>query len=118
MENVNIKNMLAELKREFPDNWGDEKKGIYIFWLHDYEEHSYILEHSLEEDGFEEEIFAEITLYYKGSRIEIRRKYITSVYPTYEISVQDYIDNEDIKKIIDIVFKHIKKISQIKGTED
>lgn len=31
MENVNIKNMLAELKREFPDNWGDEKKGIYIF---------------------------------------------------------------------------------------
>lgn len=64
--NENIKNMVAELKREFPDNWGDEKKGIYIFWLHDYEEHS------LEEDGFEEEIFAEITLYYKGSRIEIR----------------------------------------------
>lgn len=110
--NENIKNMVEELKREFPENWGDSTKGIYIYWIYDYEERSYIYKHSLENEGFEEEDFACIDFYYKGVDIEIERKYITSKYPKYVISMTDYIDYEEIKKIIEIALKHIKKIPQ------
>ena len=55
--NENIENMVAELKREFPDNWGDGENGLNLI-IKDQEEFVFS----------EESAFSERILYY----IEIR----------------------------------------------
>lgn len=106
MENVNIKNMLAELKREFPDNWGDGENGLNLI-IKDQEEFVFS-----EESAFSERILYYIEIQYKGdgTRIDISDY---SDYSTFDIREILWIDAENLEvigKVISIVAKHLKNI--------
>lgn len=106
MENVNIKNMVAELKREFPDNWGDGGNGLNLI-IKDQEDFVFS-----EESAFSEKVLDFIEIQYKGDGTQIDISDYSD-YHTFDIRESLWIDAENLEvigKVISIVAKHLSKI--------
>lgn len=104
--NENIKNMIEELKREFPDNWGDGENGLNLI-IKDQEEFVFS-----EESAFSERILDCIEIQYKGDGTQIDISDY-SEYSTFDIRESLWIDIENLEvigKVISIVAKHLSKI--------
>lgn len=101
MANENVDAMVKELKRTFPDNWGNADKGLSLD----------IIDISLswyEEDGFMEDLLFEINFEYKSNKASV---VVTSEKELRFELADGYInDFADIGKIVQIIGKHLKKI--------
>ena len=99
MINPNIRKMLAELKREFPEDFGSYLGVDAIDFGGNYDD--YI--------DFDETFLCELVICYKRQAIAIRRYYEND----WEIEDEDYVKFEDFReigKILSIVMKHISRI--------
>lgn len=99
--NENMLNMLKELDREFPDDFG-LREGLRIDAID--------LKDRYDDDiDFNEELLDELRIYYKNKTILIKRYDRDN----WEIEDEDYLrfsDFEQIGKILSIVMKHLSKI--------
>ena len=99
--NENIKRMLAELKREFPDLEEDIDLIIY-----DEEMNGYFFD-----DEFKEKMLYKLWINYKGISVGIIR--VSFADNLFYIESCSYMNQEDLiffSKIITIIFKHLSKI--------
>lgn len=106
MINPNIKRMLAELKREFPDNWGDGDNGLNLI-IKDQKDYVFS-----EESAFSERILDCIEIQYKGDVTQIDISDYSD-YHTFDIRESLWIDIENLEvigKVISIVAKHLSEI--------
>lgn len=97
--NENIKNMVEELKHEFPDLKEDIDLIIY-----DRHKNSYFLD-----DEFQEKMFRNLFINYETSMVEIS----SDKYNVFDIHTSILIEQEDlavIGKVISIVVKYLSKI--------
>lgn len=104
--NKNIENMLEELKRKYPDNWGDPIRGLEVNF-YDTTNDEYGID-----DDFVEELFYNLWINYKGSAVGINREDLRQNY--FDIDTDTYIELEDLvelTKIMTIVAKHLSKIN-------
>lgn len=97
--NKNFENMLEELERKYPDNWGDPIKGLDIA-VYDATNDEYGVD-----DDFVEGLF------YNSSAVGISREDLRHNYFNIEtdtlIELEDFVE---LTKIINIVVKHLSKI--------
>ena len=102
--NENMLNMLKELDREFPDDFG-LREGLRIDAID--------LKGNYDDDiDFDEELLDKLRIYYKNKTIRIRRYDRDN----WEIEDKDYLrfsDFEQVGKIISIVMKHLGRIELI-----
>ena len=99
--NENIKRMLAELKREFPDLKEDIDLIIY-----DEEMNGYFFD-----DEFKEKMLYKLWINYKGISVGIIRASFAD--NLFYIESCSYMNQEDLifySKIITIIFKYLSKI--------
>ena len=99
--NENIKNMLAELKHEFPDL--EEEIDLIIY---DEEMNGYFFD-----DEFKEKMLYKLWINYKGISVGIIR--VSFADNLFYIESCSYMNQEDLiffSKIITIIFKHLSKI--------
>ncbi len=97
--NENIKNMVEELKHEFPDLKEDIDLIIYDEKMNGY----------FFDDEFKEKKFRNLFINYKTSMVEIS----SDKYNIFDIHTSILIEQEDlavIGKVISIVVKHLSKI--------
>lgn len=103
--NKNFENMLEELKRKYPDNWGDPIKGLDIA-VYDATNDEYGVD-----DDFVEGLFYNLWINYKSSAVGISREDLRHNYFNIEtdtlIELEDFVE---LTKIINIVVKHLSKI--------
>lgn len=102
--NENIENMVAELKREFPDLEEDIDLIIY-----DEEMNGYFFD-----DEFKEKMLYKLWVNYKGISVGIIR--VSFADNLFYIESCSYMNQEDLiffSKIITIIFKHLSKIEFI-----
>ena len=102
----NIENMVAELQKEFPNNWGDPEKGLKISVCDNESEY-------FEEDNFyfPEKIFYEVRIEYKDIHAEIIKEEEST---NFSISVYSSIRLENLAnftKIINIISKHLSRMN-------
>lgn len=102
--NENTKNMVAELQKEFPNNWGDPEKGLKISVCDNESEY-------FEEDNlyFPEKIFYGVRIAYKEMHAEITKEECTD----FNISIYSSIGLENLAnftKIINIISKHLSRM--------
>lgn len=100
--NENIKNMLEELEREFPDSYNKE---LYLVI------HSGVCDDYLVDDEFQEKLFSNLFINYKTSAIEISRDFKNNL---FDIDTDILIEQEDLailSKAMSIVAKHLSKIN-------
>ena len=99
--NENMLNILKELDREFPDDFG-LREGLRIDAID--------LKGNYDDDiDFNEELLDKLRIYYKNKTIRIRRYDRDN----WEIEDEDYLKFEDFReigKILSIVMKHISRI--------
>ncbi|MGK4078037.1 hypothetical protein AB0X62_03340 [Ligilactobacillus salivarius] len=98
--NENIKNMIEELKREFPKSVCQELDLI----IYDRHKNAYFLD-----DEFQEKMFINLFISYETSMVEIS----SDKYNVFDIHTSILIEQEDlavIGKVISIVVKHLSKI--------
>lgn len=99
--NENMLNMLKELDREFPDDFG-LREGLRI--------NAIDLKGKYDDDiDFDEELLDEVRIYYKSKTILIKRYDRDN----WEIEDEDYLrftDFEQVGKILSIVMKHLGRI--------
>ena len=99
--NENMLNMLKELDREFPDDFG-LREGLRIDAID--------LKGKYDDDiDFDEELLDEVRIYYKSKTILIKRYDRDN----WEIEDEDYFrfsDFEQVGKILSIVMKHLGRI--------
>lgn len=102
--NENIENMINELKREFPSEYGIPKKLSIdaVDFTGCYDDY----------DNFDETLLDELKIYYLDNTIVIKRYDRDN----WEIEDEDYlrfVDFEKIGKILSIVMKHLGRIEFI-----
>lgn len=98
--NENIKNMVEELKREFPKSVCQEL-GLIIYDRH---KNNYFCD-----DEFQEKMFRNLFINYETDVVDIRR----NKYSLFDIQTDILIEQENlavIGKVISIVVKHLSKI--------
>lgn len=99
--NENMLNMLKELNRKFPDDFG-LREGLRIDAID--------LKDNYDDDiDFNEELLDEVRIYYKNKTILIKQYDRDN----WEIEDEDYLkfsDFEQIGKILSIVMKHLGRI--------
>ena len=98
--NENIETMLAELKREFPEDVYQELD----LRIYDCNGKDYFID-----DEFQEKIFRNLFINYETDVVDIRR----NTYSLFDINTDILIEQEDlavIGKAISIVVKHLSKI--------
>lgn len=98
--NENIKNMVEELKREFPKSVCQEL-GLIIYDRH---KNNYFFD-----DEFQEKMFRNLFINYETDVVDIRR----NKYSLFDIQTDILIEQENlavIGKVISIVVKHLSKI--------
>ena len=104
MINPNMKRMLAELKREFPEDFGSYD-GLTVDALDfkgNYDDYT----------DFDETLLFDLEVCYKDQTITIKRYYKE----IWEIEDENYIKSEyfrEIGKILSIVMKHLGRIEFI-----
>ena len=99
--NENFENMVAELKREFPDL--EEEIDLIIY---DEEMNGYFFD-----DEFKEKMLYKLWINYKGISVGIIR--VSFADNLFYIESCSYMNQEDLiffSKIITIIFKHLSKI--------
>lgn len=99
--NENFLNMLKELNRKYPDDYG-LIKGLRIDAIDLKDRYD-------DDELFDETLLDEVRIYYKQQTISIERYYENN----WEIEDEDYIKFEDFReigKILSIVMKHISRI--------
>ncbi|ATP38289.1 hypothetical protein DB321_07380 [Ligilactobacillus salivarius] len=102
--NENIKAMVSELKREFPDNYGNGTKGLY-FEISD----NHYFEYGVDKE-FTEQHFSDIWIRYKGNGFKII--YENDLECEIETEYYPNLENlEAIGRIINIVGKNLSKIN-------
>lgn len=102
--NENMLNMLKELDREFPDDFG-LREGLRIDAIDLKDRYD-------DDEFFDETLLDEVRIYYKQQTITIERYYENN----WVIEDEDYIKFEDFRKIgkiLSIVMKHISRIELI-----
>ena len=104
MENVNIKNMLAELKHEFPEIYEVPHNGLYVI-ISDSECKIYEDEHT----DFDERKIDEVDIVYRGDEVAIFPSLFGSKCAVHAGALK-YENLGDITKAIVIVGKHLKNI--------
>ncbi|QIG36172.1 hypothetical protein IBB3154_0681 [Ligilactobacillus salivarius] len=100
MMNENIEAMIAELKREFPEDVYQELD----LRIYDCNGKDYFID-----DEFQEKIFRNLFINYETDVVDIRR----NKYSLFDINTDILIEQEDlavIGKAISIVVKHLSKI--------
>ena len=98
--NENIETMLAELKREFPEDVYQELD----LRIYDCNGKDYFID-----DEFQEKIFRNLFINYETDVVDIRR----NTYSLFDINTDILIEQEDlavIGKAISIVVKHLSEI--------
>ena len=99
--NENTKAMLKEIKKNYPLDYKTENISIEV--VDENNNYDY-------DADFDESKLWEVRIYYRDKLFTIRHKYVD----LFEISDDNYLDIhdlDDIGKIINIVGKHLKKIS-------
>lgn len=99
--NKNTKAMLAELREEYPIDYEIENIRVDVVDKNDnYDDYA----------DFDESKLWEVRIYYHDKLFTIRHKYTD----LFEISDDNYLDIhnlDDLGKIINIIGKHLKRIS-------
>lgn len=103
MENVNIKNMLAELKREFHEIYEVPYNGLYVI-ISDEIGNAYEDENS----NFSEKEIDKVDIVYRGNNITVL-PHLMNGCEIYTRSV-NYENLDVITKAVAIVVKHLKNI--------
>ena len=99
--NKNTKAMLAELREEYPIDYETENISIEVV---DKNNNYY------DDADFDESKLWEVRIFYRDKLFTLRRKYTD----LFEISDDNYLDIhdlDDLGKIINIIGKHLKRIS-------
>lgn len=100
-ENKNIKAMLAELREEYPIDYETENIRVEVVDKNN----------NYDDDAdFDESKLWEVRIFYRDKLFTLRRKYTD----LFEISDDNYLDIhdlDDLGKIINIIGKHLKRIS-------
>lgn len=99
--NKNTKAMLAELREEYPIDYETENISIEVVDKNNnYDDNA----------DFDESKLWEVRIFYRDKLFTLRRKYTD----LFEISDDNYLDIhdlDDLGKIINIIGKHLKRIS-------
>ena len=104
MENVNIENMLAELKQEFPDIYEVPNNGLYVI-ISDSECEIYEDEYT----DFDERKIDEVDIVYRGDEVEIFPSLFGGKCEVHAGTLK-YENLDVITKAVVIVGKHLKNI--------
>ncbi len=102
--NENIKNIVAELKREFPGVYDRVNHRLYILAI---DEDGKVYE---DDPDFDEKIVEEIQIIYNGNTVSVYPDYIDKC--SIRFFTVKYEDLDIITKAVAIVGKHLKNIDQ------
>lgn len=101
MMNKNIEKMVEELKKEYPLDYKTENISIEVVDKNNNYDN---------DADFDESKLWEVRIFYRDKLFTLRRKYTD----LFEISDDNYLDIhdlDDLGKIINIIGKHLKRIS-------